>query len=145
MYMMIVPRKNFDLFDEFFDDPFFHKEDKHPHPMAMMKTDVRENDNSYIIDVDLPGFQKDNIKVDVEDGYLNISASMDNTEEEKDKGKFIRRERFVGECSRSFYVGEQVQSEDIKASFKNGILTLEIPKVEEEEKLPEKKYVQIGE
>ena len=76
MYMMIVPRRNFDLFDDFFDDPFFHKEERLPHPMPMMKTDVREGENNYIIDVDLPGFSKENIKIDVEDGYLNINASM---------------------------------------------------------------------
>ena len=143
MYMMIVPRKNFDLFDDFFDDPFFHKEERHP--MPMMKTDIRENDESYVIDVDLPGFDKENIKIDVEDGYLNIKASMNSSEDEEEKGKFIRRERFVGECSRSFYVGEDVESDDIKATFKNGILTLEVPKMEKKKELPEKKYVEIGE
>ena len=145
MYMMIIPRKNFDLFDEFFDDPFFHKEERHPHPMPMMKTDIRENEESYTIDVDLPGFSKENIKIDVEDGYLNIHASMNSTNNEEESGKYIRRERFVGECSRSFYVGENVESEDVKATFKNGILTLEVPKVDVEKKLPEKKYVEIGE
>ena len=145
MYMMIVPRKNFDLFDDFFDDPFFHKEERHPHPMPMMKTDSRENEKNYIIDVDLPGFEKENIKIDVEDGYLNINASMNSSEDEEEKGKFIRRERYSGECSRSFYVGEDVESEDIKATFKNGILTLEVPKVEDKKKLPDKKYIEIGE
>lgn len=145
MYMMIVPRRNFDLFDEFFDDPFFHKDERHPHPMPMMKTDIRENEKNYIIDVDLPGFSKEDIKIDVEDGYLNINASMNSTHNEEENGRFIRRERFVGECSRSFYIGEDIESDDIKASFKNGILTLEVPKVEIEKKLPEKKYVQIGE
>ena len=145
MYMMIVPRRNFDLFDDFFNDPFFAKEERHTHPMPMMKTDIRENEKSYVIDVDLPGFEKENIKVDVEDGYLNINAKIDSSNNEEEKGKFIRRERYVGECSRSFYVGEDIESDDIKASFKNGILTLEVPKVEEEEKKPEKKYIEIGE
>ena len=145
--MMIVPRRNFDLFDDFFDDPFFHnnKEERHAHPMPVMKTDIRENEKSYIIDVDLPGFDKENIKIDVEDGYLNINAKMESSENEEEKGKFIRRERYVGECSRSFFVGEDIESDDIKASFKNGILTLEVPKVEEEAKKPEKKYIEIGE
>ena len=143
MYMMIVPRKNFDLFDDFFDDPFFHKEERHP--MPMMKTDIRENETNYVIDVDLPGFNKEDIKIDVEDGYLNIKASMNSSEDEEEKGKFIRRERFVGECSRSFFVGEDVESEDVKATFKNGILTLEVPKMEKKKELPEKKYVEIGE
>lgn len=143
MYMMIVPRRNYDLFDDFFDDPFFTKADKHP--MPMMKTDIREGENNYIIDVDLPGFDKKDIKIDVEDGYLNINASMSSSEDEEEKGIFIRRERYSGECSRSFYVGEDVESEDIKATFKNGILTLEIPKVDEKKELPEKKYIEIGE
>ena len=143
MYMMIVPRRNFDLFDDFFDDPFFHREDKHA--MPMMKTDIRENENNYVIEVDLPGFEKENIKIDVEDGYLNIHASVNSSNDEEEKGKFIRRERYSGECSRSFYVGKDVLSEDIKATFKNGILTLEVPKVEEKKKLPEKKYIEIGE
>ena len=143
MYMMIVPRRNYDLFDDFFDDPFFTKTDKHPIPM--MKTDIREGENNYIIDVDLPGFDKKDIKIDVEDGYLNINASMSSSEDEEEKGKFIRRERYSGECSRSFYVGEDVESEDIKATFKNGILTFEVPKVDEKNKLPEKKYIEIGE
>ena len=145
MYMMIVPRKNFDLFDDFFEDPFFNREERHTHPMPMMKTDIRENEKNYVIDVDLPGFNKENIKIDVEDGYLNINASMDEANDEEEKGKFIRRERYSGECSRSFYVGEDVKAEDIKATFKNGILTLEVPKVDDEKKLPEKKYIEIGE
>ena len=144
--MMLMPRKNYDLFDDFFDDPFFRGELRpEKHAMPMMKTDIRENEKEYIIDVDLPGFDKNNIKVDVEDGYLNINASMDESNDKEEKGKFIRRERYSGECSRSFYVGEDVESEDIKATFKNGILTLEVPKVEEKKKLPEKKYIEIGE
>lgn len=143
MYMMIVPRRNYDLFDDFFDDPFFHKEERHP--MPMMKTDIREGENNYIIDVDLPGFSKENIKIDVEDGYLNINASMKESNDEEEKGKFIRRERYSGECSRSFYIGDGIEAEDIKANFTNGILTLDVPKVNPEEKKPEKKYVEIGE
>ena len=145
MYMMIVPRRNFDLFDDFFDDPFFQREERRSHPMPMMKTDIRETEKNYIIDVDLPGFSKENIKIDVEDGYLNINASMDTSEDEEESGKFIRRERYSGECSRSFYIGDGVESKDVKASFKNGILTLEVPKVDEEKKSSEKKYVEIGE
>lgn len=145
MYMMIVPRKNFDLFDDFFDDPFFHREERPNHPMPVMKTDIRENENNYIIDIDLPGFNKEDIMIDVEDGYLNIKASMNSSRNEEENGKYIRRERFIGECSRSFFVGEELDSEDIKATFKNGILTLEVPKVDETKKVPEKKYVEIGE
>lgn len=139
--MMLVPRNNFDLFDDIFGDQFFFKNEN-----KIMKTDIRERKDSYIIDVDLPGFSKENIKIDVTDGYLTINAKMssENNKEEK-KEKFVRRERYFGECSRSFYVGENVEPEDIKASFKNGILNLEIPKKEEKEKLPEKKYIEISE
>lgn len=139
--MMLVPRNNFDLFDDIFGDQFFFKNEN-----KIMKTDIRERKDSYIIDVDLPGFSKENIKIDVTDGYLTINAKMssENNKEEK-KEKFLRRERYFGECSRSFYVGENVEPEDIKASFKNGILSLEIPKKEEKEKLPEKKYIEISE
>ena len=99
-------------------------------------------DNSFYF-VDLPGYDKDNIKIEVEDGYLTVHAATNNETEEKEEGKFVRKERYFGECSRSFYVGEAVETDDVKATFKNGILTLEIPKKEEKKELPEKKYVQI--
>lgn len=137
--MMMIPRKNdFDLLDDIFRDPFFkHNEN------AIMKTDIKENKDSYSIVVDLPGYDKENIKIDIEDGYLTVNATMDTKNEEKEDGKFVRRERFFGECSRSFYVGDAVETEDVKANFKNGTLNLEIPKKEEKKELPEKKYVQI--
>ena len=138
MKMMMIPRNNFDLFDDIFGDSFFKKEDK------MMKTDIRETDNGYIIDVDLPGYKKENIKIDVTDGYLTINAKMNQKNTEDNNGKYVRRERFFGECSRSFYVGEAVEDLDIKAKFQNGILSLEIPKIDESKKLPEKKYIEIS-
>lgn len=144
MYMMIVPRRNFNLFDDFFDDPFFQNEEKHTHAMPLMKTNVRETDKNYLIDIDLPGFDKKDIKIDIENGYLNIHAKTDNSHKEE-KGKFLRRERYMGECSRSFYIGDEITEEEIKATFKNGVLSLEVPKVEEKKKLPEKKYIEIGE
>ncbi len=139
--MMMIPRRNneFDLFNDLFRDPFFNE-----HETRVMKTDIREKKDKYLIDIDLPGYNKDNIKISVEDGYLTVQASIDSNHEEKEDGKFVRRERYMGSCSRSFYVGEDVKSEDIKASFKNGILNLEIPKIEESKKLPEKKYIEIG-
>ncbi len=139
--MMMIPRRNneFDLFNDLFRDPFFNE-----HETRIMKTDIREKKDKYLIDIDLPGYNKDNIKISVEDGYLTVQASIDSNHEEKEDGKFVRRERYMGSCSRSFYVGEDVKSEDIKASFKNGILNLEIPKIEESKKLPEKKYIEIG-
>ena len=138
--MMLIPRNNFDLFDDVFNDQFFEGNEN-----KMMKTDIRESENSYTIDVDLPGYTKDNIKVDITDGYLNINAKMEENDDKEEKGKFIRRERFFGECSRSFYIGDDISEEDIKASFKNGILSLEIPKVDETKKEQEKKYIEIGE
>ena len=136
--MMLIPRRDFDLLDEVFGDPFWGRNES-----KMMKTDIKEKGNKYLIDVDLPGYEKENIKIEVENGYLTVHASMNKENKEEENGKFLRRERYFGECSRSFYVGDSIESEDIKASFKNGTLTLEIPKEEETKELPEKKYVQI--
>lgn len=138
--MMMIPRRKneFDLLGEMFADPFFNE-----HESKIMKTDIKEKKDKYLIDVELPGYQKENIKIDVEDGYLTVHAEMSSDKEEKEEGKFVRKERYVGSCSRSFYVGTEVESEDIKASFKNGMLKLEVPKKEKQKELPEKKYVQI--
>lgn len=138
--MMMIPRRrnDFDLLGDIFADPFFND-----HESKIMKTDIKEKNDGYQIDIELPGYQKENIKMDIEDGYLTIHAEIDTDNEEKEEGKFVRKERYVGSCSRSFYVGEDIKSEDIKASFKNGMLKIEIPKVEEEKKLPEKQYIQI--
>lgn len=137
--MMMIPRRNdFDLFDDLFKDPFFTN-----HENKVMKTDIKETENGYAIVVDLPGYEKENIKIDVEEGYLTIHASMCEEDNEENNGKFVRRERYFGECSRSFYVGDEIETEDIKATFKNGTLKLEIPKKEPKKELVEKKYVQI--
>lgn len=137
--MMMIPRNNFDLFDDIFGDSFFKKEEN-----KMMRTDIREIEDGYIIDVDLPGYSKENIKIDVTDGYLTINAKMNKEKNDDSHGTYVRRERFFGEASRSFYVGEAVEAEDIKAAFKNGILSLEIPRIDESKKLPEKKYIEIS-
>ena len=121
MKMMMIPRNNFDLFDDIFGDSFFKKENN-----KLMRTDIRETEEGYIIDVDLPGYNKEDIKIDVTDGYLTINAKMNQENNDENKGNYVRRERFYGECSRSFYVGETVEAEDIKAAFRNGILSLEI-------------------
>ena len=137
--MFMIPRRNdFDLLDDIFDDPFFTRNES-----KIMKTDIKEHDNSYELEVDLPGYDKSDIKVEVEDGYLTVHAVMNKENNEKEKGKFVRRERYFGECKRSFYVGEDVQTEDIKATFKNSTLKLEVPKKEEKKELPNKKYVEI--
>lgn len=137
--MMMIPRKRneFDLFDSMFEDPFFERKEN-----KWMKTDIKEKGNNYIIEVDLPGYEKDNIQIEMENGYLKVSAKVENSNEEEEEEKYIHKERFYGECSRSFYVGDNVKEEDVKASFKNGILTLTVPK-EEQKKLDEKKYIQI--
>ena len=134
--MMMLPRKNdFNLLDDIFGD-LDYVENK------IMKTDIKEHKDNYSIMIDLPGYNKDDIKISIDDGYLTINAKMSKDEEEKEKGRFIRRERYFGECSRSFYVGDNVEVDDIKASFKNGALSLEIPKKEQKE-ISEKQYVQI--
>ena len=128
----------FDDFDSWFSDPvekrFFGK--KNPlygkHAKNLMKTDVRETKNSYEVDVDLPGFKKDEIKLELDNGYLTISAAkgLDKDETDKETGKYIRRERYAGSMMRSFYVGDDIKQEDIHAKFENGILQLSIPKKE---------------
>ena len=138
--MMLVPNRDFDLFDDIFGDSFFRKSES-----KMMKTDIREDKDTYVIAIDLPGFDKKNIKIDITDGYLTINAKVNNEDNDSKKGKYIRKERYYGECSRSFYIGDEVKPENVKANFKNGILTLEVPKVENKGKLPEKKYIEIGE
>ena len=138
--MMMIPRRKneFDLFDEMFNDPFFTRGEN-----KLMKTDIKEKGDKYLLEVDLPGYEKEDIKIEIEDGYLTVHASMNKNIDESDKdSKYVHKERYVGECSRSFYVGDNVKEEDIKASFKNGTLKLTLPK-EKQEKLEEKKYIDI--
>ena len=139
--MMLVPRKNsFDLFDDFFDDSFLQVPRKERN---LMKTDIREKKDRYMIDVDLPGFDKENIHLSLENGYLNISAKVNKEEKHDDDEKIIHRERFYGECSRSFYVGDDITEEDINAEFKNGILKIVLPKKDQERKAKEIKKIEI--
>ena len=137
--MMMIPRRrnDFDLFDEIFDDPFFSRVDT-----KLMRTDIKEKKDSYVVNVDLPGYEKEDIKIEINNGYLTVTAERTNSDEEKEEGRYIRKERYSGQCSRSFYVGDNIEVEDIKASFKNGTLNLEIPK-KEQKQISEKKYVQI--
>ena len=139
----------FDDFDSWFDAPvekrFFGK--KNPlygkHAKNLMKTDVREKKDSYEVDIDLPGFKKDEVQVQLKDGYLTISAAkgLDKDEEDK-KGNYIRKERYAGSMSRSFYVGNGVKNEDVHAKFENGVLRLSVPKKAAEE-IEADKYVSI--
>ena len=108
-----------------------------------MRTDIEENDNNYELAIDLPGMKKDNVKISLEDGYLTIHAKQESKNDEKDKhGKYIRRERYYGEASRSFYVGDEVTEEDIKAKFEDGTLKIEVPK-KENKQIKNKKYIEI--
>ena len=113
------------------------------HARNMMKTDVRETENSYELDVDLPGFKKDEINVELKDGYVTISAAKGLDKDETDKnGKYIRQERYTGACSRSFYVGTNIQPEDISAKYEGGVLRLSVPK-NVKKQLPEKTVIAI--
>ena len=110
----------------------------------MMTTDVKETDNGYQLDMNLPGFAKEDIKAELKDGYLTINAQSNSSNDEKDDdGNFIRRERYTGSCSRSFYVGDGVTQDDIHAAFKDGVLSLNIPKKEAIPEKEETKYIAI--
>ena len=138
------------LFDDMFpfDDSFFTSK-KNPlygkNASRVMKTDIKENEGSYELDIDLPGFKKDEVTAGLNDGYLTVSAAkgLDQDEQEKETGKYIRRERYAGACQRSYYVGEDITEEDIKAEFKHGILKLFVPKKEVKPAVEEKKYITI--
>lgn len=142
------------LFDDFMDDfPFYSDADMKKlekklyghHGKNMMKTDIKETDTAYKLEMDLPGFKKDEIKISLENGYLKISAAkgVDEDEQEQKSGRYIRRERYAGVCERSFYVGDDVAETDIAAEFTHGILKLTIAKKEAKPAAEEKKYIAI--
>ena len=140
---------NDNVFDDFFDFPFYddraEKKLYGHHAANLMKTDIQEHEDGYTLEMDLPGFKKEEIQIELNNGYMTISAAKGLDEDEKDKksGKYIRRERYTGSCQRSFYVGEDVTEEDIKAEFKHGILKLFVPKKEAKPAVEHKKYVSI--
>ena len=147
MYMPSIFGEN--LFDDWmnfpFEDEFFGR--KNPlygkHAKNLMKTDVRETDNSYELDIDLPGFKKDEVKLQLKDGYLTVNAAKGLDKDEKDKnGKYIRQERYAGAMSRSFYVGTDVQTGEIHAKFEDGILKLSVPK-KDPKAVEDKSYISI--
>ena len=131
------------LLDDFFEDPF----DNYAYAMNtsnLMKTDVKDTDQGYEITMNLPGVKKEDVKAELKDGYLTISASTNSNKDEKDgNGRYIRRERYSGSCSRSFYVGEDITEEDIKAEFKHGLLKLFVPKKEAKPAVEQKKMISI--
>ena len=134
------------LFDDWFD-PFFEDMDREldrgsrqvfgKRGANMMKTDVKEVEGGYEMDVDLPGCKKEDVKMQLEDGYLTIQAVRSHSNEEKDKqGRYVRRESFSGTCARSFYVGEDVKKEDVRAKFEDGVLKITLPRAEVRKELP---------
>ena len=147
---MLTPRIfTENLFDDLFEDfPFRSLENVDrklygKHAGREMLTDVKEHENHYAVEIDLPGFKKDEIKLELNEGYLTITASKGVDEEEKNKqGRIVRQERYSGVMQRTYYVGEQIKAEDIKAKYEDGVLKLEIPKVEEK-KLPEEHTIMI--
>ena len=157
MLMPSLFHDDFDLFDRFDLDPWFDdREFKNLEKKLyghraknVMNTDIKESDNGYEMLIDLPGFAKEDVKVELNDGYLTVSAEKgfdkDESDSEKDakKGKYIRKERYSGSCKRSFYVGDALTEEDIKASFKHGILTLTIPK-KDTKQIEQNKYIPIA-
>lgn len=137
-----------DLFDDFMDFPFEREVFRKRNPVYtskeknLMKTDVRETNSAYELDIDLPGFKKDEVTAKLENGYLTISAAKSADKDEKENGKYIRRERYAGSMSRSFYVGEHIRQDEIKAKFEDGILRLTVPK-KSAQQVEEKKYISI--
>ncbi len=142
---MMIPRRNYglSLFDDFFNDPFFSgasEKTEDPKKLPVMRTDIREVNGYYLLEIELPGFKKENIRAELKDGYLTITAEASQPQE--NEGTMIHKERYTGSCKRSFYVGEQLRQEDIRAAFENGILRLQIPKeVPKVEEAP--KYINI--
>ena len=138
MYMPSIFNDSFvdDVFDSMFSFPFQYKK-----AAGQMNTDISDCGDSYQIEIELPGFAKEDVKAELKDGYLTIAATKDETKESNDE-QYIRRERYTGQCSRSYYVGDQVTKEDIQAKFDNGVLSLKVPKKEAIEK-KEDNYILI--
>lgn len=136
--MLLRKRNDFDLFDDFFGDMFNNFAGNMVEPQ-LMRTDIQEKDGQYLLDIELPGYEKKDVQAELKDGYLTISAKKDQSIESKDeKSHFVRKERYTGSMKRSFYVGEDVKEEDIQAGFKDGVLKVivkkEAPKAIEDSK-----------
>ena len=124
---MLFRNNAFDLFDDMFHDPFFTRSAQ-PAAPQIMKTDVEEKDNGYVLDIELPGYAKEDVQAELKDGYLTIAAQKGLDKDEQDKkGRVLRQERYAGACSRSFYVGN-VKPEDVKAKYEDGVLSVIVPK-----------------
>ena len=118
----MIKNDNYGILDPLFDELFFGNKNKH----EVMKTDIKDEGDHYLMKIDLPEVKKENIKLSLEDGYLIVSAKFDYNNEDKEKNNYIRRERHYGNCSRSYYLGEDVTEEDIKAKLQDGVLTLNV-------------------
>lgn len=128
-----------DMFDDFFGNSLSNYRTN-----DLMKTDIKDTDNAYELTIDMPGIKKEDIKAELKDGYLTVNATSGYSNDDKDSnGKYIRRERHYGSCSRSFYVGNAITQDDIKASFENGTLKLVIPKKEDKPAIENKNYIRI--
>lgn len=140
--MMLLPRIfNDDFFDDFFETP---RVSGNFLRVNNMRSDIKELDDDYQIEMQLPGYEKDEVEVEIKDGYLTVSANHEENKEDKDKeGKYLRKECYRGSCERSFYVGDDLKGEDVKAAFKNGMLVLTIPKRKELPKEEVKQLVHI--
>lgn len=133
------------LLDDFFGVPAFRDFGRfNSSNQSLMSTDVKETDNGYEITMNLPGFKKEDVKGELKNGYLTISAVTNTSNDTKDeKGRYIRKERYSGSCSRSFYVGENVTQDDIKARFEDGVLKLDVPKQEAKPAVEDKHFISI--
>ena len=134
----MIKNDNYGILDPLFDELFFGNKNKH----EVMKTDIKDEGDYYLMKIDLPEVKKENIKLTLEDGYLIVSAKFDYNNEDKEKNNYIRRERHYGNCSRSYYLGEDVTEEDIKAKLQDGVLTLNVKKVDPKAK-ETKKFISI--
>ena len=142
---MLVPRRRRSMFDDLMTDPFDSFFGNLPQPQAtpnLMRTDIKENESAYEILIDLPGFDKENVSAELKEGLLKVTAKTSQESEEK-TGTYLRRERFSGQCSRQFFVGEDIEEADIKAKFDNGTLLITVPKKIEQPKLEEPRTIAI--
>ena len=136
------------LIDDFMDDFGMRRVQRRPEhgpgPMPVMRTDVKETENTYELEIDIPGVKKENVQAELKEGYLTVTVSTESQNEEKaDDGKYLRKERFMGTASRSFYVGKEVKQDDIKAKFENGVLKLSITKPDAKPVVEENHFLTI--
>ena len=152
MAMLMPMRRNRNLLSELMSDPFDAFFDAATAPVqamqkmspSLMRTDIKETDAGFELTIDLPGFKKDDVQAELKDGYLTIAAQTQSESENKEeKGTYDRKERFSGKCSRTFYVGDDIEEDDIRAKFEDGVLKIAVPKKQEQPKLEEKKTIAI--